>query len=143
MKSEKITRKKFLTNASMLGLTTFVGGTWLSACSSPSGQTEQNTEATAPTTPPADEPSAQANAEAAGSGSEACNDLTGLTEVEIQQREQLQYVAQSNKEDQICANCRFWQPAPEGAESVCGGCQLIKGPINPNGWCQTWAPQQT
>ena len=141
MKSEKITRKKFLANASMLGLTTLAGSAWLSACSSPSGQSEQNTTAT--TTPPEDEPSAQANAESSEVGTEACNDLTGLTEVEIQQREQLQYVAQSNKEDQICSNCRFWQPAQEGAESICGGCQLIKGPINPNGWCQTWAPMQT
>ena len=141
MKSEKITRKKFLANASMLGLTTFVGGSWLSACSGPSGQSEQQTESTVP--PPVDEPNAQADAEPLGSETEACNDLTGLTEVEIQQREQLQYVAQSNKEEQICSNCRFWQPAEEGAESVCGGCQLIKGPIHPNGWCQTWAPQQT
>lgn len=139
MKSEKITRKKFLANASMLGLSTVVGSAWLSACSGPSGQSEQNSEATIP--PPVEDANGMSDAEPLGSETEACDDLTGLTEIEIQQREQLQYVAQSQKEDQICANCQFWQPNQQA--EACGGCQLIKGPIHPNGWCQTWAPKQT
>ncbi len=138
MKSEKITRKKFLANASVFGLTTVIGGSWLGACSGPAGRSEQNSESTIP--PPVED-GAGADAEPLGAETEACDDLTGLTEVEIQQREQLQYVAQSQKEEQICANCRFWQPDQQ--EGACGGCQLIKGPIHPNGWCQTWAPQQT
>lgn len=140
MKSEKITRKQFLADASKWSLTTVVAASWLGACSGPSGQSEQITESTIP--PPVEEGGNPTEAEPLGDETEACDDLTGLTEVELQQREQLQYVAQSPKEEQICANCRFWQPA-EGEESICGGCQLIKGPIHPNGWCQTWAPQQT
>ena len=141
MKSKKITRKKFLSDASLLGLTTVAGGAWLTACSGPSGQSEQEGATDIPAQTEQEETTSAA--EPLGSETEACNDLSGLTEVEVQQREQLQYVAQSNKEDQLCSNCRFWQPAEEGAESVCGGCQLIKGPIHPNGWCQTWAPMQT
>lgn len=139
MKREKITRKQFLSDAGKWSLTTVVAGSWFAACSGPSGQSEQITESTIP--PPVEEESATAEAEPLGDETEACDDLTGLTELEIQQREQLQYVADSPKEDQICANCRFWQPDQQ--EGACGGCQLIKGPIHPNGWCQTWAPQQT
>ena len=140
MKSEKITRKKFLTNASMLGLTTFMGGAWLSSCSSPSGQTEQESGSDVPTAPSQEE--TDAAADPVGPETEACNDLSGLTEQEVAQREQLQYVAQSPKPESVCSNCRFWQ-ASQDEESACGGCQLIKGPIHPNGWCQTWAPMQT
>ena len=139
MKQEKMTRKKFLTDASRWSLTAVVGGGLLSACAGPSGESEQQTESTIP--PPVEEESGMDNPEALGNETEACNDLTGLSEVEIQQREQLQYVAQSPKEEQICANCRFWQP--EAYDNPCGGCQLLKGPVNPNGWCQTWAPMQT
>ena len=115
-----------------------VGTSLLSACS-PSGQPEQESA----TDIPAQDPNSEADQTAPlGSETEACNDLTGLSEQEVSQREQLQYVAQSPKDDQLCSNCRFWQPSQDES-TACGGCQLIKGPIHPNGWCQTWAPQQT
>ena len=139
MKRDKITRKKFLAHAGMLGFGTVVGSSLLGACSGPSGQSEQQTEATVP--PPVEEENGMADAEPMGDAADACNDLTGLTEVELKQREQLQYVAQSTKPENLCSNCRFWQP--ENYESPCGGCQLLKGPVHPNGWCQTWAPMQS
>lgn len=139
MKVSKITRKKFLANAGMFSLSAVVGGTWLSSCASPSGQPEQES---ATDIPAQDPESNTSDAAPMGSETEACNDLSGLSEQEVSQREQLQYVAQSPKEEQICANCQFWQPSEDEA-TACGGCQLIKGPIHPNGWCQTWSPKQT
>jgi hypothetical protein len=66
-----------------------------------------------------------------------CNDLTGLTDQEIQMRTQLQYVEVSTLPDKLCDNCQLWVVPAAGA--ACGGCQLIKGPIAPAGHCVSWA----
>jgi hypothetical protein len=50
--------------------------------------------------------------------------------------ETLKYVPVSTEEGKRCDNCKFWEPAPEG--EICGGCTLIKGPINPKGYCTSW-----
>ena len=54
-------------------------------------------------------------------------------------RNSLQYVDNSPYPEKLCKNCEFWQP--EGA-AECGGCQLIKGPIHPMGYCTSWVAMQ-
>ncbi len=140
MRKRKQTRKEFLTDASKLSAAVLVGTTWLSACSSPSGQSESANTMEEPATEP--EPAVEETKPAPTQlEANACDDLSGLTEQEIAMREQLQYVAQSEKENQVCTNCRFWQPTEQ--EGTCGGCQLIKGPIHPNGWCASWVAMPT
>lgn len=43
--------------------------------------------------------------------------------------------------DKICANCQLYVPAE--SPDQCGGCQLIKGPIHPNGYCTSWVQKAT
>ena len=38
--------------------------------------------------------------------------------------------------DKDCANCVQYV---EAAPNTCGGCKLVKGPINPKGYCLSWA----
>ena len=67
-----------------------------------------------------------------------CSDLSELTEAEVQAREELDYVSDSPHPDQVCENCQFWIVPEAGQE--CGGCVVIKGPVHPKGFCNSWAP---
>jgi hypothetical protein len=75
--------------------------------------------------------------EAPAAAADQCNDVTGLTEAEVQMRQTLAYVDASPHADKLCSNCQLYIPAEEGAP--CGGCQIIKGPIAPGGYCTSWA----
>lgn len=55
-----------------------------------------------------------------------------------QMRKALQYVEKSKKSGQVCSNCLQWKK-PEG-DAKCGGCKLFTGPVNPNGYCLSYAP---
>ncbi|MBN4056170.1 high-potential iron-sulfur protein [Rhodothermus sp. AH-315-K08] len=70
-----------------------------------------------------------------------CNDTAGLTEQEVAMRNQLQYVDETPDAEKTCANCALYLAAEEG--SSCGGCNLLKGPIAPAGYCISWAAAQT
>ncbi len=116
-------RRAFLEKLAALGLASLGGSVFLAGCA---GKEEQSA------TPPAET-------------AVTCNDVSGLSPEVRQQREQLiqtlQYVEQSPYPDKVCSNCAFWKAPPEG--QTCGGCQLIPGPINPNGYCTSWAARQT
>lgn len=74
-----------------------------------------------------------------GEANESCDDLSGLTPEEIQAREEVfQYVDQTPNPEQRCNNCQFWQPDEAGG--FCGGCQILAGPVHPEGYCISWAP---
>jgi hypothetical protein len=89
-----------------------------------------------------EEPAAEAEAMAEEPMAEAgCNDLSGLTEADIQMRQTLQYVDESPEPEKLCSNCQLFI-APEG-DAACGGCQVIKGPIAPGGYCTSWAQKVT
>lgn len=141
MKNKKQTRKEFISDVSKVSAAVIVGGTWLGACGTSSEQSgnysQQDEDAPLAMQQEAEEEIKKESRIDDLAGTEGCNDLSGLTEREISIREQLQYVAQSEKAEQVCKNCRFWLPAQPGDN--CGGCQLIKGPIHPNGWCASWA----
>jgi hypothetical protein len=77
----------------------------------------------------------QVNAEKT-STQDPCGDLSGLTAEEIEVRENFEYVHQTPYPEKRCDNCSLWI-APEEGEP-CGGCQIMKGPIKPEGYCTAW-----
>ncbi len=66
----------------------------------------------------------------------SCMDTSGLTEMEITQREAVNYVDMTPDPEKTCANCQLYT-APE-AGMQCGGCTVVKGPIHPKGYCDLW-----
>lgn len=118
---QEVSRRAFLQRLSVLGLAGAGGGALLSACGGGSEQDDASTTADTDV---------------------SCDDLSGLTDAQREQRRQvvesLNYVEASPNENQTCANCALYTP-PTGDEP-CGGCQLFPGPVNPNGYCTSWAP---
>lgn len=80
-------------------------------------------------------PGSITNSRAHGASLE-CPD-TELSAEQVKTRDGLQYVDASPHEDKRCNNCRLFQPPAE--EAVCGGCQVVPGPIHPNGYCIAWS----
>lgn len=112
---EQLSRRDFVRKLSVFGVAGLGAGSILKAC----GNGE-------------DEPAADAD--------DPCADVSGLSEQEIQEREDIyEYVAETPNPDERCDNCQFWQPDRFGEE--CGGCELFAGPVHPGGWCNTWAEQ--
>ncbi|MFN3200832.1 MAG: high-potential iron-sulfur protein [Bradymonadia bacterium] len=74
---------------------------------------------------------------AASAGGGGCTDISKLNDAEKAMRTQLKYIDISTNAEQNCANCQLYQAATGGA--ACGGCAVVKGPINPKGWCASWA----
>lgn len=70
-------------------------------------------------------------------GALTCTDTSGLTDAEKQLRTQQEYTDHSPFDDKTCANCRFFQAAQQ--PDSCGTCQVVKGPIHPEGHCKLWA----
>ncbi|MFM2154055.1 MAG: hypothetical protein RL199_2490 [Pseudomonadota bacterium] len=65
----------------------------------------------------------------------SCTDTAGLSPAELAMRQQLKYVDQAPDAAKACSGCQFFQSK---GPDVCGGCTLVKGPINPKGWCSSW-----
>lgn len=64
---------------------------------------------------------------------ESCLDVTGLTPEEVRARtETAKYVEQTMDATKRCSTCAQYVAA---APSKCGGCKVLKGPINPDGNC--------
>jgi hypothetical protein len=116
---EDQSRRGFLQRFIAVGAAALGGSTLLSACGG--GET----------TPAATPAPAPAPAQTAS----ACNDLSGLTDQEISVRSVLGYVEKTPDDAKTCTNCNFYSQA-EGA--ACGACTLIKGPIEPLGYCNSW-----
>lgn len=117
-----LNRRQFLERAALLGAAAMGAGTLLSACE--------------PSSDDAGEPAEQ---EPAADEGFSCNDeeaLADLTEDEISRREEFEYVEQTTTADQRCDNCIHWQEPEGGAD--CGGCAILPGPFNPEGWCNQW-----
>ena len=118
-------RKNFLKSMALGAASTSI---LVAACGGDAPKTES-------TTTPAETP-AEVPAETAPAATADCNDLSGLSEVEVKQRESVGYVAASTEADKNCANCRFMQAGTQA--NGCNGCQLFKGPIVPEGYCKSW-----
>lgn len=116
--SNNVSRRSFLQRLGALGVAGVGAGTVLSACGGDDA----------------------APAEDTADADFSCDDLSGLSDQEIQTREQqvqaLQYVEETPNPDELCSNCAFWQEAEAGSQ--CGGCDLFPGPVHPDGWCNSW-----
>ncbi len=66
-----------------------------------------------------------------------CGDLSKLTEGEKETRNGFEYVSKSPFPDKVCDNCELWLKPEEG--KICGGCEIMEGPIHPKGYCNAWA----
>lgn len=76
---------------------------------------------------------------ACGSPALDCTSTAGLSAEDIATRTANQYVDRSMDAGKNCANCNFYQAA---AANACGGCTVVKGPINPAGTCRLWVAKQ-
>lgn len=68
-----------------------------------------------------------------------CEDLTGLSEEELEKRKSLGYEEVTPVSDNRCDNCQLYLPPTE--KRKCGGCQLFKGPVKAGAYCTYWAPR--
>lgn len=65
----------------------------------------------------------------------ACTDTAGLTPGDAQMRTNQEYSDRSRVPGKQCDNCQLYKAA--GPEQ-CGSCNVLKGPINPKGYCKLW-----
>jgi High potential iron-sulfur protein len=68
---------------------------------------------------------------------DSCSDVSALSDADKTGRTALQYVDKSTDAAKRCEVCSLYQPAPDAAQ--CGGCQVVKGPIHPKGYCNAFA----
>jgi hypothetical protein len=68
----------------------------------------------------------------------ACKDSPGLDADAAKMRETVKYVDRSTEASKKCSNCLQFKPAAEG----CGGCNVVKGTIHPEGYCTVWVAKQ-
>jgi hypothetical protein len=73
---------------------------------------------------------------ACGSSGPDCSSTAGLDPTAIANRTTQQYVEHSVRASSHCSSCRFYTA---GAAGGCGTCQLIAGPINPDGYCNLFS----
>lgn len=122
---ECISRKQFLQRCALLGAAAVGGGSLLAGCGggADSGESGQQT-------------AAETETKSTAAGGDPCGDTSGLSETDLQMRKNLKYVARSPEEEKYCSNCKFYQADQYGEQ--CGGCQLFKGPVHPDGYCTSW-----
>lgn len=70
---------------------------------------------------------------------DSCDDLSGVSESEVDKRDVYGYVEESPYPDTVCENCNLYIPPSEGSE--CGGCVLFEGPVFASGYCDYWEPE--
>lgn len=106
---EKISRQEFIKN-SFYAIFSFSGLTFFNSC----GEKKEEL-------PVYDDP---------------CNDLTNISDADKATRKSFDYVGNSPDPAKVCINCTHFKPSTDG--TACGTCELVKGPINPNGYCSQW-----
>ncbi|MCD2422489.1 high-potential iron-sulfur protein [Niabella pedocola] len=123
-------RRKFLKGIFFSATTAAFGTVLLQGC----GGNEPAKEKPAPekTDKPAAAPEAQAP---------AIIDSSQMTQEDFDKRKNLGYVEKTPMEDNRCENCALYLQ-PEGENKKYGGCQLLRGPIAPDGYCPYWAAKQ-
>ena len=67
-----------------------------------------------------------------------CTDVSSLSPAEKTVRTSLQYVDRSQAENKDCASCQQFVAAPSDPFGACGTCKIMKGPINPRGYCNAF-----
>lgn len=118
MSENKISRRQFVQTAATGMVSVTALGLLISGCKNESGGAAEGTA-------PAATPEKALD----------CTDVSGLTEAEVNTRKSLAYVDQSPNPAKLCSNCQLFTPS---AGPGCAGCTVVKGPINPNGYCNSW-----
>jgi hypothetical protein len=54
-------------------------------------------------------------------------------------RVSMNYVAKAADATQSCATCGFF--SPDSAAPSCGGCEIMSGPVDAAGHCDSWSPK--
>lgn len=126
MANESFSRKDFLKKVSLFGMVAAGSSAVLTACGG-GASTDSGTS----------EPAAQEPAAAA----DPCEDLTGLADSDKQMRTTLAYVKEGEDPAKRCDNCQLYVAPAEG--SSCGGCTLFKGPVHPQGYCNSWVAKMS
>ena len=125
MSEQKLNRRQFFERALVLGAAMTGAGAFLTACGSPKrgggGEKKAGGEAKKPAAPAAP----------------SCNDVSGLTDAEKKGRETFKYVEKSTLAGKNCTNCSLYKVG-----APCGTCTIMKGPINPQGYCTAWAEKK-
>ncbi len=145
---EKLNRRQFFQRAAVMGAVVVGAGSVLAACKKQGGGGGQQTGGTQPSgeqggaKPSGGAQKAGGGEQAGGGGAQKagggldCTDTSGLKPQQVGVRKSLKYVDKSTKPNAQCSGCRFFQaPAKAG---TCGSCQVVPGPINPNGWCTSY-----
>lgn len=128
MENKIVTRRRAL---KVIGMTT--GGLVLVGCKAEDAKTSAGGGAKpAPQKAPASKPAAAA---APAAAADDCK--VDVPESQLKLRQTLQYVEKTEKEGQQCNNCLQYI-APEAGKK-CGGCKLFAGPVQPAGYCLSWA----
>jgi hypothetical protein len=65
-----------------------------------------------------------------------CTDTSGLAPADLTVRTTLGYSDVSMEAGKLCSNCQQFVPA--AAANTCGTCKILKGPINPKGYCKSF-----
>jgi hypothetical protein len=65
----------------------------------------------------------------------SCADTSALSPADAQVRTTLAYVDLSVEPGKMCSVCQQFIP---GAPTACGTCKVVKGPINPRGYCKSF-----
>jgi hypothetical protein len=68
----------------------------------------------------------------------SCMDTTGLAPADAALRTSpaVNYADYSTEPGKSCTKCQQFNPA---APNTCGTCKVLKGPVNPNGYCKLFA----
>lgn len=73
-------------------------------------------------------------------GKLSCTSTEGLSQAEVTMRTTLKYVDHSPDPNKTCSKCNLYVNAAK--PNTCGGCQVVKGPIHPDGYCTSWVAKQ-
>lgn len=68
----------------------------------------------------------------------ACNDISKWADEPT--RQSTNYTTNSPHTDRNCANCQFFKMNKN--DSSCGSCEVVKGPIAPEAFCNVWVLRQ-
>jgi hypothetical protein len=69
----------------------------------------------------------------------SCTDTMSLSASDAEVRKALAYVDISVEAGKECSGCQQFLP---GTPGTCGTCKILKGPINPKGYCKSFVAKQ-
>lgn len=74
------------------------------------------------------------------SATDFCDDLSNVSQSELEKRKTFAYVDKSPVPDHFCGNCALF--VPKADNQTCGECMLFKGPVRAVGHCIQWAAKE-